>query len=674
MGKNKNKKFKSKKPQPTGLSSVKDAEEEAAELTPPPSFLQTQISSLLDKILSSEEEDRACGCSSLAILVFNVDAIPLLLKNDIVKCVGPLLIDKSLAVREGAAGALRNLSVSGGYEVCDKMIEDDVLTSLVVLLKQCLEDVQTISNKKNKKDDALIGIMVQGMHLLWNLCESSSVAVNIFNKENLLPTLMQCLCNRELYGTELTIPTAQCLHIVTENNMPASQQLTTTDMLSLLESTLMSPGITYQNTLLKTLIAGTIFNIKNNLPAGSQSQTMQAIVKILSDTLDLNSIEIVHTVIMNLGSANGVSCSESQGEETAHAAMAANDEDADIKESKTEDSINDVKCLLTAQQVALEITSNVCVSDDEEDEEWEDMNATSSSSSSSDDQTEHVMDNDNIAIVSPLCLSAEIHSALIAQNIPKKVLEKTSPGDRSTLQTIASHPKGQLLMKGLQTIQNRALTCLQNMISVMDTQALGGGEALSKLWTMLLPLAFDKTGPTSNEYVEAFTSAMRSLLQKMAANNQLPEDLCDSHLIRLCELSHTSTCGNVRANVVGMLGSIGNLLSQQPDTEVLLTVIGNHLLDVASKDAVLWVIAEALDAVFDTFGDGKSADTVAVQISLVNKLKQMVPSLKTKIRQSKPLLGDRLPTILNARTNLMRFIKYKESQALVEAADVVMAV
>nr|XP_006818260.1 PREDICTED: HEAT repeat-containing protein 3-like [Saccoglossus kowalevskii] len=123
-----------------------------------------------------------------------------------------------------------------------------------------------------------------------------------------------------------------------------------------------------------------------------------------------------------------------------------------------------------------------------------------------------------------------------------------------------------------------------------------------------------------------------------------------------------------------MLGSIGNLLSQQPDTEVLLTVIGNHLLDVASKDAVLWVIAEALDAVFDTFGDGKSADTVAVQISLVNKLKQMVPSLKTKIRQSKPLLGDRLPTILNARTNLMRFIKYKESQALVEAADVVMAV
>nr|XP_006818275.1 PREDICTED: HEAT repeat-containing protein 3-like [Saccoglossus kowalevskii] len=557
MGKNKNKKFKSKKPQPTGLSSVKDAEEEAAELTPPPSFLQTQISSLLDKILSSEEEDRACGCSSLAILVFNVDAIPLLLKNDIVKCVGPLLIDKSLAVREGAAGALRNLSVSGGYEVCDKMIEDDVLTSLVVLLKQCLEDVQTISNKKNKKDDALIGIMVQGMHLLWNLCESSSVAVNIFNKENLLPTLMQCLCNRELYGTELTIPTAQCLHIVTENNMPASQQLTTTDMLSLLESTLMSPGITYQNTLLKTLIlctfiffcsfAGTIFNIKNNLPAGSQSQTMQAIVKILSDTLDLNSIEIVHTVIMNLGSANGVSCSESQGEETAHAAMAANDEDADIKESKTEDSINDVKCLLTAQQVALEITSNVCVSDDEEDEEWEDMNATSSSSSSSDDQTEHVMDNDNIAIVSPLCLSAEIHSALIAQNIPKKVLEKTSPGDRSTLQTIASHPKGQLLMKGLQTIQNRALTCLQNMISVMDTQALGGGEALSKLWTMLLPLAFDKTGPTSNEYVEAFTSAMRSLLQKMAANNQLPEVnlLCFKLFIFTTELGTEHICNEL---------------------------------------------------------------------------------------------------------------------------------
>ncbi|XP_077982591.1 HEAT repeat-containing protein 3-like [Glandiceps talaboti] len=657
MGKSKNNKFKVKTPQPTGLPSMKDAEaEENNELMQtPPTTAQTQTITLLEKLQSPDDGDRECGCSSIALSVFDKNMIPHLLENDVVKCIGPLLIDNNLAVRESAAGALRNLSVSGSHIICERMIQDDVMTPLVALIKQCNDNMK---HESDKKKDSTVKIMTQAVHLLWNLCESSSVAVNIVNNENLVQIIMECL-HINNYGMELGIPAAQCLHVVTEENSSAAHILSTPEMLSLLENNLMSSGITYQYSLLRVLVAGTLYNIRSSIPSSSQSCTLQAIVKVLSQTLDVDCIQAVGRLVSHLGAANGVNCSSSH-EDTA--AQMVTEATKDSKEA--EEQINDIKCLVTSQQVALEITSNICVpDDDDDDDDWEEMDGTSSSSSSDDQADDMEVTENGTPIMSPLCLSAEIHTALIAQNVPKKVLDKTLFGDKDTLQAIASHPKTQSLLTGLQTIQNRALVCLQNMISVIDTESLGGNEALTKLWQTLLALALEKTATPTDEYIEAMTSALRALLQKMASNDQVPEGLSEEHLEALCELSRVSSNGNVRANIVGMLGSIGNLLAQKPDTDKLLTAIGNHLLDIISKDSELWVIAEALDAVFDTFGDGQSADNVAVQICLAGKLKQMLPVLKSKIRQGKRHLGDRYPVIMNARTNLIRFIKYKEEQA-----------
>ena len=59
--------------------------------------------------------------------------------------------------------------------------------------------------------------------------------------------------------------------------------------------------------------------------------------------------------------------------------------------------------------------------------------------------------------------------------------------------------------------------------------------------------------------------------------------------------------------------------------------MGSQLLEVATKDNSLWVTAEALDAIFDVFGDGDVADIVAVNIGLVAKLKTLVPQLKARV-------------------------------------------
>ncbi|XP_070575920.1 HEAT repeat-containing protein 3-like [Ptychodera flava] len=658
MGKSKNKMYTVKKPQPTGLCSVKDAETAKNELEVPPNATQTQTAAILEKLQSPEEEDRQCGCSSLAMTVFDEKMVQPLLENGIVKCAGPLLIDKCMAVREAAAGALRNLSISGGHKVCITMVEDDVMTPLVHLLNQCSENLKLVSENKTNKDPTK-DIMVQSLHLLWNLCESSPVAVNTVSSESMICTIVECL-KVDKYGIELAIPSAQCLHVVSEENRTGAQVLCVPEMLSVLESHMMSSGSSYRHCLLKTLIAGTLLNIKACLPSGMQSETVQAIVKVLSQTLEIDILEALQRFLTQFAATNGINHTDLDGGENSQIPVKdVREEDKDFKDK--EERMEEIKCLLTSQQVALEIISNMCVpDDDDDDEEWEDMDATSSSSS--DDQTEDMDITDtNSPFLSPLCLSAEIHSALIAQNVPKQILDKTSIADKNTT-VITSHPKGQILMKGLQTIQNRALICLHNMVSVVETESLGGNDALNKLWQLLLAQTFEKKDNITDEYVEAMTSAMRALLQKMAAGQQAPQGLTEDHLLRLCELSHSSECSNVRANILGILGSIGNLLAKQPNTNALLSAIGSHLINVLSKEPKLWVIAEALDAIFDTFGDGQVADDVALQICLVDKLKQMLPVLKSKIRQGRIHLKEHYPVVMNAKTNLVRFIKYKEDQ------------
>ncbi|CAJ0967094.1 unnamed protein product [Ranitomeya imitator] len=74
---------------------------------------------LLQKLQSPSPEVREIACASISKVVQQKQVIPAFLQRDAVRCLGPLLLDKCMSVREMAAGALRNLSTCGGFEVCD---------------------------------------------------------------------------------------------------------------------------------------------------------------------------------------------------------------------------------------------------------------------------------------------------------------------------------------------------------------------------------------------------------------------------------------------------------------------------------------------------------------------------------------------------------------------------
>lgn len=62
-----------------------------------------------------------------------------------------------------------------------------------------------------------------------------------------------------------------------------------------------------------------------------------------------------------------------------------------------------------------------------------------------------------------------------------------------------------------------------------------------------------------------------------------------------------------------------------------LQLIGNALLNVATKDTNLVVCGEALDALFDVFADGDEAEKAGKNINLLSSLKALQPGFRAKV-------------------------------------------
>lgn len=76
------------------------------------------------------------------------------------------------------------------------------------------------------------------------------------------------------------------------------------------------------------------------------------------------------------------------------------------------------------------------------------------------------------------------------------------------------------------------------------------------------------------------------------------------------------------------LHSFGQLYSQP---YLFLQLIGNALLNVATKDTNLVVCGEALDALFDVFADGDEAEKAGKNINLLSSLKALQPGFRAKV-------------------------------------------
>lgn len=510
--------------------------------------------------------------------------------------------------------------------------------------------------------------------MLWNVCECSSRAVSIFNKEGCLEIVLQYL-RRFPTSIDLAVSVAYCLQTVTEDNPELLKSFDGT-ALRVLESALLCPVTSMEYILLKTLVAGTIWNLKDIIPSKSQAEIINAILNTLSEVLGVNAGDTViqmkeaetqrlkdaaesEDILANANGDGEMEFQDDEMEEIPHKRKLRRKTFISDLLPSTDKELREAMALLTAQQTALEVIVNMCCSEDPSDDEWEEL--------SSSDESEAFMENSfnecSGQLMSPLCLSHEIHSALTNCLIPKKVFEKTSSPNSDAVDICSKNPTWKPLIRKMSTIQCRALMCLQSLVSLLDIDHLGGAPALQTLAQHLSQLLFSQPDFAKHaDFLEAISSALRALLQTMASKN-IPQCMTPEQLMTLCrEGIHSSSIG-VRVNVVSILGITGSVLAKEDGTLETLKTIGCFLLEVTTKDPSLVVAGEALDALFDVFADGEEAEKASVQIKLLAALKEFQPVFKMKIRKEgrARYSPDQLCVLDNVKMNLRRFIAYQET-------------
>ncbi|TKS69792.1 HEAT repeat-containing protein 3 [Collichthys lucidus] len=630
MGKSKTTKFKRSPFNSVGLpvNAVKEEEgdEEHDEDGCP-------AAELLEKLQSPSADVREFACASISRVVQQSQTISGFLQRDAVRRLGPMLLDSSLAVRETATGALRNLSACGGQEVCEDMVKHDVMTPLTALLRECCAGFESAAEPMKEQKNAVEDVANEAVNLLWNLCESSSQALSMFNKAGLLDVVIPCL-ERHPQNVELAISAAHCLHTVTEDNAELLCSLNAA-VLGVLENVLLSSQPSMTHTLLRTLAAGTLWNMKASLPAAHQAQTLNAVVATLSRCLDLDT----GTLIPELRQAEVIrhrnTPAASDAEEQAPVVVEEMNEEEEEEEGPKHkkngkavradndfsdllprgmEELREATALLTAQQTSLEIIVNMCCSDDPSDDEWEEESSSDESDMGPDALCDGVSN-----LMSPLCLSAEVHGALISHSIPEKantflLQQYTSRRHQAEAMDVChQNASWRSLTKKMQRVQSRALTCLHSILSTMDAESLGGPAALQGAAQHLSTLVFGAGEiPKDEEFLEAWVSKVRALLKPFRSINM---SYCKFQSLSNILIHKYLSAVDVHASAY--LAQAGSVSGKTDGTLVDIKVIGVIGLHAAHLDCRLGVLCERLQALLRAFGSGEESYSATSQLWLL---------------------------------------------------------
>ncbi|KAK7493844.1 hypothetical protein BaRGS_00014985 [Batillaria attramentaria] len=659
MGKKKHKRFNAHKRQSAGIPPV-NQEEESDVLT---GSLPGAVAGVLEQLQSGEEATRECGCGTVAALALQPGALPVLFGANVVRVLAPLVVDPSPCVRHRALGALRNMTVEGGAPVCEDMVEKDVLTALMALFKQYgtgweVEEDKT-KGKVKKHTDTKLGIFTEAVHVLLNLCEASDAAVNAFNRDKLLPDLLPCL-QYSMYGYPLATVVAQCLHTVTEGNQEAVKYCRRDSVLPSLLALVQQTHTSSQGMLFQATLLGILSNVLGEeLLTGPVLGSAVAIFKqILEIDVTAGIVEALGKCEQNGVSVNGGGDHESSADE--------------FHVPKPDSAFSDLVNVIDSQRLCIELITNMCCSPDDD---WEDVD--SSGSGSSDELVADVdMEQDNAGdSFNPLCVPSEVHAAFIASDIVAKVVKSSCPIPAEMLERIKARTSGKQVLSKLTRLRTSALLCINNMVDAMETDALGGIDALHHLWDALAqqvqqpdPAAsgqaasssHDPSSHTESDLLEAMTSAMRAIIQKLVQLNSPKFAEVSSADVQFLVKMAEGAGSSVQVHIMRTVAAIATLLVRtQPEHNVVQDV-GSFLVTVAGQSHDLVVVAEALDALFDVFSDD-ATDPVARRLCLTERLTSILPQLKAKVQSQRKSLGENYITVSTSKTNLIRFIKYKES-------------
>eukprot|EP00053_Salpingoeca_punica_P016995 m.162500 g.162500 ORF g.162500 m.162500 type:complete len:643 (-) comp17088_c0_seq5:1350-3278(-) len=591
----------------------------------------------LTQMTSDVAEQREFGCATVAVALLDPSTVPLLLRQNVTRILLSCLGDASQPVRTEAAGALRNLTISGGSEVCDRLVQESVMSAIAASLAHYVSAAPAAAavlggrrakTDKHSDEETTLNGLENTLYLLMQIAERAEVALAHLNSSGLLGSLAM-LVNPDTLPLSLAIIAAQALQTVTEDNDTAMQMFCDSPVVAnAFVSMAQRAGGSGEDTLFRVVVCGCLFNVRAALDANA----LNIILQVVNSCIETNLAPLVAQVVESLPKLNKDNVAE-----------------------KDKHLLDECKLFLSAQQNAFEILANLCTSDDDQ---WEDREEEGGDDDDDDvDAYDNVPEPVHEAAAGP----SELAGLFLQYGLPNKVLSRCENLPVAIQQILAGDATvGLPLLKQITGTQTRALVCLSNMLPLLDLQT-PDASFLADLWQHFYALGTSPPLQCEDDFLETVTGVMWAFLRRVMDTPGLHARLAIpvEHLVEVRTLAMASAQEQVRMNAVGLVGCLGRIPAFQPG----LQSIGEVLIHAISVDQSLWVLAEGLNSIFDVFAEPE-VNAVFVQLQMAPVLERTVNVLKAKLKDARKDKLDRalVGRLDEAKTNLVRFIKYKKAQ------------
>ncbi|KAH7479415.1 HEAT repeat-containing protein 3 [Phytophthora ramorum] len=557
----------------------------------------------------------------------------------------PRVVDPLPMVRQHALGALRNMSVTGGLELCEVMTAQNVVTPLV----KVITDNATDKALNGGGDLRAVQLLEQAVALLGNLCESCQAAINELTQGELLPPIFKIAAQARTHSS-LHLETLKLLLMITEGNAQLNE--------------IIGANAAYQQTIGALILApGDQLALQGRLEAVGVAMNLQAIMQVEDNVTRMVPVleaalayDAVNVVQMAQQASDHLELSQKSLLEDENV-----DDDTLTPEEEQKISAAQLKVRTWRDSVhtltlALELTAQMAATEDENDdeEEW-----------ASDDED---------AMEEYAASHMDTEAAIGANGSPVSRALETSrifPLCVAILQGLVSIP--QLSTKSIandfEKMRIRACNAVNNLLLSVSWEVLSE-EVVPQVFRNLCalygnlnreaeaasatPTDFTLESSASNDLEVAVTAAMWSALRRSAAEDrQLAVSADDAQLILTCAAQ--GRAAESRLNAIGMIGSVGKRCSSLAEKEA----VGRALV-ARLDDSSLEVVSETLNAVFDVYDDEEFDDTFRA-LNFLSALERTSSAMKAKLKAEQKQLDRALVAhVKETRLNLLRFIKYKK--------------
>lgn len=556
----------------------------------------------------------------------------------------PRVVDPLPMVRQHALGALRNMSVTGGLELCELMTTQNVVTPLV----KVITDNATDAALNGSSDLRAVQLLEQAVALLGNLCESCQAAINELTQGELLPPIFKIAAQARTH-TALHLETLKLLLLITEGNAQLNE--------------IIGANSAYQQTIgaliqapadqLSLQVRLEAVGIAMNLPAIMQLEDNVArMVPLLEAALAYDAVNVVQ-----------MAQQASENYELSQKSLLEDENvDDDTQTSEEEQKITAAQLKVRTWRdsvhtltLALELVAQLAASGDENDEEevW-----ASDDEDAMEEYAASHMDTGAIgAADSPVSKSLET--------------SRVFPLCVTILQGLVSIPQvsTKIIAKDFEKMRIRVCNAVNNLLLSVSWEVLGE-DVVPQIFRNLCalygnlnreseaasaaPMDFTLESSATNDIEVAVTAAMLSALRRSTSENrQLAVAAEDAQLILNCAAQGRSA--ESRLNAIGMIGCVGKRCSSPAEKEAVGRALVSRL-----DDSSLEVVAETLNAVFDVYDD-EEFDDIFRALNFLSALERTSSALKSKLKAEQKQLDRALVAhVKETRLNLLRFIKYKK--------------